>query len=275
MTVEVLARAKINLTLHVTSQRADGYHELDSLVAFSELGDRLTLTKAAKTSLRVSGPFAKGVPTDTSNLVLRAAEVMGVTADIQLDKRLPVASGIGGGSADAAATLTGLAELYDLPLPSGAAQLCLGADVPVCVVGGVVRMRGIGDTLEAVCDRNAGMVILLVNPKVPVATARVFACLVSKTNAPMDEPIPMPSDDAFIDWLRKQRNDLEKPAISVVPEIADVLASLKDQEGALVARMSGSGATCFAIFQDENVARKAANKVRENRPDWWVALASG
>lgn len=270
--IEVLAPAKINLTLHVTGQREDGYHLLDSLVTFAELGDRLTVRKAQETSLRVTGPFAKDVPAGPDNLVLRAAALLGVTAAITLDKRLPVASGIGGGSADAAAALEGLTDLYNIPMPTVPEMLTLGADVPVCALGGMVRMRGIGDAVEVVRNYRPNLSMVLVNPRVPISTPAVFRGLEDKNNAPMEEPMPRVSSDDFTEWLRRQRNDLEAPAIAIAPVINGVLTALQAMDGVQVARMSGSGATCFALFYDERLAADAVGFLRDRHPDWWVEV---
>ena len=276
-TVEVFAPAKINLTLHVTGQREDGYHELDSLVAFAHVGDRLTFARSSETHLTVNGPFAADVPAGSDNLIRRAAELMGLSAAVTLEKNLPVAAGIGGGSADAAATLHGLAKLHSRTLPDTDALLSLGTDVPVCVVGGLVRMRGIGDRLDRIATGQLSWPLVLVNPNVPISTRDVFSCLESKSNAPMDDPFelgPVPHfNDEFPNWLARQRNDLEAPARKIAPVIDDVLAMLRQQDGCQLARMSGSGATCFALFDHESKARSAAGGMAAKQPDWWVAMS--
>lgn len=264
--VTKIAPAKINLTLHVTGQRSDGYHTLDSLVTFAEIGDRITCRRSETLSLTVTGPFAKDVPTDT-NLVLDAARLMGVTADITLEKNLPVASGIGGGSADAAATLHALSDLYNRPLPDLDAQLSLGADVPVCVHGGVLRMSGIGDRIEVLHQHPLTIPMVLVNPGVSVSTPEVFTALARKDNPPMPDDTPTLFDDAFLDWLFAQRNDLQEPALHIAPRIEDVLSALRDTGG--FARMSGSGATCFALYPDERDAARAVADIAAAYPEWW------
>ena len=273
MAVEVFAPAKINLTLHVTGQRGDGYHLLDSYVCFAGIGDRLSFEKAPETSLAVSGPFADAVPGGPGNLVLRAAELLGVTARITLEKRLPVASGIGGGSADAAATLRGLTDLYSLPMPSPQDVLTLGADVPVCLLGGQVRMRGIGDDLTLVTSSRMNWPTVLVNPGIPVSTAEVFRRLPSRSNAPMPEEMLEHIYNDFPDWLGHQRNDLEAPAIAIAPEISGVLDALRAEPGCRIARMSGSGATCFAIFDEDDQAAEAVQSIKRTHPDWWAEVA--
>ncbi|WP_434290167.1 4-(cytidine 5'-diphospho)-2-C-methyl-D-erythritol kinase [Celeribacter sp. SCSIO 80788] len=272
MTVKVFAPAKINLSLHVTGQREDGYHLLDSLVAFVDLGDQVTASPASHSALSVTGPFAEGVPTDGSNLVLKAAECADFSMSLTLDKHLPPASGIGGGSADAAATLRAAARLGAVPV-SAERSLALGADVPVCLRAKPMRMRGIGDVLEPVTMPALHMV--LVNPKVEVSTPEVFRRLERKDNLAMPDILPRwPDTLAFVDWLSTQRNDLEKPAVKLVPEVAAALAALALTPGALMVRMSGSGATCFGLFADRYAADVAALQLAEGNPWWWVKSAS-
>ena len=266
MTVEVFAPAKINLTLHVTGQRDDGYHLLDSYVVFADVGDDLTVTLAEDMALTVSGPFAAGVPTDARNLCWRAAELFGVTAHIHLVKNLPPAAGIGGGSSDAAAVIKALEALTGRPAPFD--PMLLGADVPVCMVGHAARMQGIGEYVLPLFQEPDFAV--LVNPRVEVPTPQVFARLAQKANAPMT---PWPEGGgkaAALAWLKAQRNDLQAPAIAVAPVIGEVLAALKGCEGARMTRMSGSGATCFAVFETLAAAEKAATRLAGERPDWWV-----
>ncbi|RAP42399.1 4-(cytidine 5'-diphospho)-2-C-methyl-D-erythritol kinase [Rhodovulum viride] len=271
MTVEAFAPAKINLTLHVTGQREDGYHLLDSLVVFADIGDRLTLERAEDLSLSVSGPRAGGVPVDGRNLVLKAAALFGPGpgAAIRLDKRLPAAAGIGGGSSDAAAALRGLAALWGRDLPGPEAVLSLGADVPVCLAPGPVRMRGVGEEiLPAPALPDFGL--MLVNPGVEVPTPAVFKGLVRKDNAPMPDLPNWTSAAVLAEWLAGQRNDLEPPARAEAPVIGEVLAAIAASPGCLLARMSGSGATCFGIYPDRAAAEHAAILLRESRPGWWV-----
>lgn len=271
-TVEVFAPAKINLTLHVTGQRSDGYHLLDSYVCFADIGDRLTLRKARTTSLDVTGPFAGSVPGGPDNLVLRAAALLGLSAQITLEKNLPAAAGIGGGSADAAATIHGLTDLYNVPLPKPDEVLALGADVPVCLMGGQVRMRGIGDRLTPINTRMSWPTVL-VNPGVAVPTAEVFRRLASKTNPPMPDDVLDDTYNEFPDWLGHQRNDLETPAIDIAPVIGDALDALRAEAGCRIARMSGSGATCYAIFDDDDQAAEAVRVIRKAHPSWWAEVA--
>lgn len=264
MTTEI-ARAKVNLCLHVTGQRADGYHLLDSLVTFADVGDVLHVVPAERLNLVVEGPFAAEVPGGGDNLVLQAARLVGARVSIRLEKHLPVASGIGGGSADAAACLRALARL-GFELPPVAEQARLGADVPVCVAGQVMRMRGIGEVLEPVGNW-PGLHAVLVNPGGALSTPKVFAALSETSKTPLGWP---PTADATR-WLAAQRNDLEVPATGLKPEIAEVVLALR-RAGAGLARMCGSGATCYGLFPTGEAAQAVA-EVLAGRGWWAVACA--
>lgn len=254
------APAKLNLALHVTGRREDGYHLLDSLVAFATVGDVITLTPG-RLSLTIDGPFSQGLDAGDDNLCLRAARLIGGQAAIHLTKNLPVASGIGGGSADAAAVLRAFAAT-GLTMPEDTQHL--GADVPACLAGTAARMRGIGERLDPV-PLLPPLPIVLVNPGVPLATPQVFAALDRADNPPM--PNSEWQDAAsLIYWLAQCRNDLETPALTLAPVIGDVLARLRGH-GARIARMSGSGATCFGIFDDADHAKAGA--IAMSHPGWW------
>ncbi|MBD0865701.1 MAG: 4-(cytidine 5'-diphospho)-2-C-methyl-D-erythritol kinase [Rhodobacteraceae bacterium] len=230
-TVDIFAPAKLNLTLHVTGRRADGYHLLDSLVAFADIGDQITVAPCPVLSLTIGGPQAVYLSTGHSNLVLRAANFLGPqrSAAIHLDKQLPVAAGIGGGSADAAATLRALSMLWDVDLPLPEATVDLGADVPVCMIGQTLRMQGVGDQITRLPDL-PDMEVVLVNPRIAVSTPDIFRGLAEKSNAPMDQDLPnWNSLDAFTEWLGHQRNDLQALAMEQQPVIADVLAANADK----------------------------------------------
>ncbi len=271
--VEVFAPAKINLCLHVTGRRTDGYHLLDSLVAFAGVGDRIIVEPDPGLTLTVTGPQAAGLTAGPDNLVLRAARAFGAGlpgARITLDKHLPTASGIGGGSADAAAALKALAALWSRPLPSPEAVLALGADVPVCLAGRARRMTGAGETLSEVPPLPPAW-IALANPGVAVSTPDVFARLDRRDNPPLPAVPSFTGAAALATWLQRQRNDLEPAALGLAPAIAEALAALSAQPGVLIARMSGSGATCFALFAAETPARAAARALA--RPGWWTAAA--
>lgn len=274
MMSKTFAPAKINLTLHVTGQRADGYHLLDSLVAFAaDVGDRVRVMPADAVSLEVTGPMAEGVPNDESNLCAKAAKLFDQPVAITLDKHLPMAAGIGGGSSDAAATLFAMADLTGTnTLPEGATDL--GADVRVCLARQAARMRGIGEEVEQI-EGFPELYAVLANPGIAVSTPEVFAALESKQNLAMPKRIPRWRGAwSAIDWISKQRNDLEEPARKIAPVIGDVLDALATLPGARVARMSGSGATCFALFEERTDADMAAETLAEAHPDWWVTAAT-
>ncbi|CUH67240.1 4-diphosphocytidyl-2-C-methyl-D-erythritol kinase [Thalassovita gelatinovora] len=262
---ETFASAKVNLTLHVTGQRADGYHLLDSLVMFADCGDRITLRLSETATLTVSGPKASGVPTGPENLVLRAAGLMRVGAEIGLEKHLPAAAGIGGGSSDAAAVLLAIRDLTGRIIPEQG--LSLGADIPVCLIGQAAIMRGIGEDVT-VLENMPTLHAVLINPGVPVPTGAVFQGLSRKDNPPMEPLPPALNFETLIGWLGQQRNDLQGPAIVAQPAIGDVLRSIAATAGCRLARMSGSGATCFGLYETADAATKAATVLQ--RPDWWV-----
>ena len=272
MAVEAIARAKVNLTLHVTGRRGDGYHLIDSLVAFADIGDRITVEAAETLTLHITGPYAYGLSA-TDNLCLKAARALHPTrgARITLDKQLPIASGIGGGSADAAATLTALSQLWQLPMPPPATILALGADVPVCLNGHPARMQGIGDQITAATLPEAWLV--LANPGIAVSTADVFRALRHRENPALQTVPNFPDAPALATYLQTQRNDLEPPARDLAPSIAEVIASLNTQPGCLVARMSGSGATCFGLFATQTAAETAAQALQKTHPGWWIKAA--
>lgn len=278
--VSVEARAKINLALHVTGRRPDGYHDLDMLVAFADVGDRLSVERAAVDRFEITGPMATGLAADGDNLVIRARDGFRALTGwsepvaIRLDKRLPVASGIGGGSADAAATLVALCRLagHDAEDPALAPlALSLGADVPMCRVGKPAHVSGIGETVEPVSLGHA-YGLLLVNPGLGLSTPAVFRSLERRDNPP---PPPLPNDLSRQDFAAflaaETRNDLEAPARALLPVIGDVLGEIAAIDEIRLARMSGSGATCFGLFDDRATAEAAAGRLRARHPAWWVA----
>lgn len=265
------APAKVNLYLRVTGRRADGYHLLDSLAIFAAVGDSLAVAPAERLTLRLDGPEAGALAAEPDNLVLRAARALaaatGVTrgAALTLTKRLPVASGIGGGSADAAAALRGLARLWGVAADLPAIAATLGADVPVCLASGPARMQGIGEVLSP-APALPGFGLLLVNPRVAVATPAVFAARAPGFSAPAEVPAGLADAPALAEWLRPLGNDLEAAAIGLCPPIAAVLAAIAAQPDCLLARMSGSGATCFGIFPTPAAAEAAAAALPAG---WW------
>lgn len=265
------APAKVNLTLHVTGQRADGYHLLDSLVCFADVGDHVSVAAADRLTLTIAGPQSAALPVADDNLVLRAARLIGPGrgAAITLEKVLPVSSGIGGGSADAAAALRALARHWQVPLPQD--TLCLGADVPVCLAGRASRMCGIGEGLTPVALPKGWL--LLVNPGVSVSTPAVFRALDQRQNPPMPPVLPTFHDVASLArFLRAMRNDMEPAATALEGRIGAARAAINDLPGCLLARMSGSGATCFGLFAENPAPHATA--LRLAHPDWWIAAAA-
>lgn len=274
-----LAPAKINLALHVTGQRADGYHLIESIVTFADTGDLLSFAAAKADDFIVSGRFAHFVPTDVvdgnANLVLQARDLLrraladrGISTTpvaIHLEKNLPVAAGIGGGSADAAATLRGLLRFWDASLPEPdliALCLSLGADVPMCLKGEALMARGVGEEL-ATLPTLPSLPLVLGNPLIGVSTPDIFRRLLRK-----DNPSIGARDDDWVPFLKTLRNDLEPPARSLVREI-DQISNMIGAEGAILTRMSGSGATCFGIFPSPETAQKAVDSLNEQKPDWY------
>jgi 4-diphosphocytidyl-2-C-methyl-D-erythritol kinase len=283
--VTAFAPAKVNLYLHVLGQGDNGYHLLDSLVAFADIGDRVTAEAAEGLSLTVEGPEAAALDgLGDNNLVLRAARLLaartgidaGAGAALQLDKRLPVAAGIGGGSADAAAALRALNELWGRPLEDAALAalgLELGADVPACLASRPVWVGGIGERIEP-----AGFLpplgIVLANPRRPLPTPDVFRARRGPFSE-MERFDPVPCDPAALAAvLASRRNDLTEAALAVVPEIATVLEHLRQLPGALLARMSGTGATCFALFADRASAAVAGEALAQAKTRWWSAAGA-
>jgi len=313
--ISVPALAKVNLYLHVTGRREDGYHELDSLVVFADVGDTVTASAAPDLSLTVSGPFAAALgDTSDDNLVIKAARTLGTHAHVpalarlHLEKNLPVASGIGGGSADAAATLKALVDLWQLELPDAhirhaAAQLAvekdtvraletlftvwrddldhdmmlavaleLGADVPVCLEGRALYMGGMGERLDLAPDLPPAWLVLA-NPGAALSTPAVFQAREGDFSKPA-RFFDAPTDAAHLAQLLSERgNDLTAPACALAPVIGETLRALEAQDGTLLARMSGSGATCFALYASAEAAARAAHNVQSQHPDWWVAAA--
>lgn len=276
------APAKVNLTLRVLGRRADGYHDIESLVVFAEIGDRLTLTPGNALALSVVGPRAAQSGAEADNLVLKAvralaAHVAGLRAGaLRLEKNLPVAAGLGGGSADAAAALRLLARANKLPPDDprlAEAARATGADVPVCLDPRPRIMRGIGEILSAPLPLPR-LPALLVNPGVAVPTKLVFAGWKPSANASRSAEraaVPkVPNEQQLLDWLAGEANDLEAPAIALAPVIAEVMASLRAAAGCRLARMSGSGATCFALFSSAAEAAAAGNDLRARFSDWWI-----
>lgn len=286
-TLTAFGRAKVNLSLRVVGRRADGYHDLESIVAFADCADRLMLVPGPELSLQTIGPLADACGESTDNLVLKAARLLDeAVPDLQLgaftlEKVLPVAAGIGGGSADAAAALRLLAQLNGLALDDKrlvAVALKTGADVPVCLTSQACDMTGVGENLLPLSL--PALPCVMVNPRVPVATKDVFQALGLRAGqirvgiTDLFKATAWPDAGASVDdWvaaLEKVPNDLEPPALKVEPVIADVLSALSESSGVLLARMSGSGGTCFAIFANAEDAQAAGEQISKASPQWWV-----
>ena len=280
MLVTERAHAKINLALHIIGRRPDGYHELDSIVAFADVADVLTIAPAAKVSISLSGPFASDLPPDDENIILTAWHLLASfdgkkktpfsPVKFHLEKNLPVASGIGGGSADAAAALRGLIQYFKISISSkdlNDLALQLGADVPICLLQKTSRMRGIGEIIEPI-DIDLPSGIVLVNPRIPATTSKVFESLNLLCCQSFGAEIGNVYD------IQNWRNDLTAPAIALVPEIADVIGRLNFQPDTICSRMSGSGATCFGLFESLEKAQSAAGAIAGKHPNWWVVATT-
>jgi 4-diphosphocytidyl-2-C-methyl-D-erythritol kinase len=269
------ACAKINLALHVLGRRLDGYHELDSVVAFADFGDELRIRKSPTTTLTVLGPFARQVPAGSDNIVIKAHAVLGQilqldlpNIEIELIKNLPVASGIGGGSADAAAYMRAMLRMLKKPVNETEIKSfarSLGADVPVCFYQTPCHMQGIGETIS-VLTINLPSAIVLVNPAKPCATPAVFAKLALSPGQNHGSKIDLENSPIW-------RNDLTAPALQVEPDIERVLESLLAEQCFSAARMSGSGATCFGLASNMALASAAAARLSVRNPNWWVKAA--
>jgi len=275
------APAKVNLYLHVTGKRADGYHLLDSLVVFTGVGDHLSFVPADRLSLTLTGPGAASLSPDPDNIVLRAArllaEQLGRSPDvaITLEKHLPVAAGIGGGSADAAATLRGLLTLWQASLTTEALDglgLALGADLPVCLAGRPTQMAGIGEILAPAVTLPPAWLVL-VNPRLGLSTPAVFKARQASFSPPMPFTTAPRDPAQMAAWLSERTNDLAAAALALQPMIGIMLERIAATDHCLLARMSGSGATCFGLYGDQVSAEKAAARLTADHPSWWVAAA--
>lgn len=290
MTTACFAPAKINLALHVIGQRDDGYHLIETLVVFADIRDRVSVTSSLRDTFEITGPNAWALAHENParNLVIGARDLLRrelesagqptTPVSIVLEKHLPTGSGMGGGSADAAATLKALAQLWsggDLPGSVSEASVALGADVPMCLLGRPLFATGIGERLRPVADMPA-FAVVLVNPGVHISTPTVFKALATKKNPPLSlDDIPSSAETLeWIAWLQEgTRNDLQTPANALAPEIADVLKAIDSTEP-LLTRMTGSGATCLGIFEDRAKAEAAARRLLHDHPDWWITAAT-
>ena len=272
---EEKASAKVNLCLQIVGQKSNGFHLLDSIVAFTEFGDKLFFKKSDKLELTVQGAFSDQIPVDNSNLILKAAELLRTLnkiktgAHITLIKNLPPSAGLGGGSSDAAAAIRGLSRLWGTDLPEIRDLMTIGSDLPVCINQKTQHMQGFGEVLNEI-NTFPNLPILLVNPLKKVSTQTVFRMLKNKKNLPLSkyEKLFETKKDC-IEWLLLQRNDLMEPAVSVEPVISEVLRLISNQISVKKVSMSGSGATCFGVFDNKHDCDLAMRKVRGERPEWW------
>ena len=283
--LSVFAPAKINLYLHVTDKLANGYHSLDSLISFADIGDDIIIEPAKNFQFEITGPFSgalKGndisAEPDSSNLAVKAVWALSRLTEkapalhMRLVKNLPLGAGIGGGSADAAAALWGLLEYWGLPKNlSGLDDLMLklGADVPACFACEPCRVQGIGEVLDN-APTLPEVPVVLVYPGKPCHTAKIFNHMKTSFSLPVTLPEVITSFDMLCDVLSHTTNDLTQAALDSVPDIKNVLQSLDAQSGCGLSRMSGSGSSCFGLFEDEQTAETAALKLAEKNPDWWV-----
>lgn len=276
----ITAPAKVNLCLHITGKRNDGYHLLESLAVFTQFGDELELLPSSGLSLTVTGPYAGALHVESleNNLVWRAAHLLrsatgtGAGASIVLHKNIPIGAGLGGGSADAAAALIGLMQLWQAPLPTvqlHAIALQLGSDVPACLVSRPVWMAGVGEHIKSVSLPRGGWLVL-VNPGVSLLTADVYRAYAPPFSPSPDMLPPMKDVNALAAWAARQHNALEAPAMRCLPLIRQVVGAIGHTEGCLLARMSGSGATCFGLYASGAKAKAAAAALSAAHPQWWV-----
>jgi 4-diphosphocytidyl-2-C-methyl-D-erythritol kinase len=279
--ISIVAPAKVNLFLHVGARRESGYHELQSLMAFADVGDELLIESDNGLSLTVAGPFAAALGREADNIVLKAAHALadraGVAANakITLVKNLPAASGLGGGSSDAAGALRGLSKLWRVNVTEADLQRIafgLGSDVPVCLKGTPCWVEGAGERLSIV-PIFPTLHAVLVNPGVEVSTAQAYGAVRDKTGTATQHPATFRDAAALIDFLKTANNDLQAPAMKLAPVINDVLAALRAHNSTLLARMSGSGATCFGIVASKEVARAVAEEIASAHVGWWVKPA--
>jgi 4-diphosphocytidyl-2-C-methyl-D-erythritol kinase len=279
------ACAKVNLTLHILGKRPDGYHELDSLVVFADLCDELSFTPAPEDRLTLDGPFGGAI--DGENLIFKAKRVVAgwlgreIHGDFRLDKNIPVAAGVGGGSSDAAAAIRILLRAYGNPAAESFIEraAAVGADVPVCLYNRAAWMRGLGERVTPAANV-APLPAILVNPRIKVSTAEVFKRLNAGPYRPDEVPPSALSEADFSSpgkaaaALKLGRNDLEAPAVAVEPAVEHTLDAIRRQEGCLLARLSGSGPTCFGLFPIQEIAKAAAEAVAREHPSWWVAAVT-
>jgi 4-diphosphocytidyl-2-C-methyl-D-erythritol kinase len=271
MKINSFAAAKVNLALHVRGLKSNGYHELHSLVTFANIGDIIEVRPSNELKLTIEGPFADNVPKDTDNIVIKAAKFLlpDGKAHINLIKNLPVEAGLGGGSADAAATLRSLSKLWNIPIPK--TPEVLGADVPICLLKETAIVQGIGEKITPV-SIPSNLHIVLIKPNIGLSTAKVFNNLKNKHNEKMCTFKGTDSIEEFANYLNKLRNDLLQTSITIVPLLRDIINFLNVQNGNYYTQMSGSGTTCFGLFDDEVSAMRALSQAKIKFPNMWCKM---
>ena len=271
MKINSFAAAKVNLALHVRGLKSNGYHELHSLITFANIGDIIEVRTSNELKLTIEGPFADNVPKDTDNIVIKAAKFLlpDGKAHINLIKNLPVEAGLGGGSADAAATLRSLSKLWNIPIPK--TPEVLGADVPICLLKETAIVQGIGEKITPV-SIPSNLHIVLIKPNIGLSTGKVFNNLKNKHNEKMCTFNGTDSIEEFANYLNKLRNDLLQTSITIVPLLRDIINFLNVQKGNYYTQMSGSGTTCFGLFDDEVSAMRALSQAKIKFPNMWCKM---
>ena len=268
--------AKINLALHVTGIQADGYHALDSIVAFTDVFDRLFFKRSLKNVVTLTGEFSKSINV-RENSILQALKLFGNGLtdrfSINLEKNLPIGAGLGGGSADAAAVIRFITNNSKHLMPSFKALSKIGADIPACVLSVASRVRGIGEIVRPLDISEINLWVVLVNPDIFVSTGSIFEEVTEKYNQPLESFIDLSGTDQFIDYLKRQRNDLQTIAIKKHPEINKVLHTIEETEDVLLSRMSGSGSTCFGLYRNQHIAKKAVTYISKKSDKWWIKFS--
>ena len=268
--------AKINLALHVTGIQADGYHALDSIVVFTDVFDRLFFKRSLKNVVTLTGEFSESINVQ-ENSILQALKLFGNGLtdrfSINLEKNLPIGAGLGGGSADAAAVIRFITNNSKHLMPSYEVLSKIGADIPACVLSAASRVGGIGEIVRPLDMSEINLWVVLVNPDIFVSTGSIFEEVTEKHNQPLESFIDLSSTDKFVDYLKRQRNDLQTIAIKKHPEINKVLATIEETEDVLLSRMSGSGSTCFGLYRNQDIAKKAVTYISKKSDKWWIKFS--
>ncbi len=276
ITFEERAYAKVNLALHITGVRDDGYHTLDSIVVFTDVYDKLIIQRTKKSGLSLNGKFSEFLSIE-KNSILKVLELyrnkIPYHLFINLEKNLPIGAGLGGGSADAAAVIRFITNVSKHLMPSSEALSEIGADIPACVLSVASRVGGIGEIIRPLDISEINLWVVLVNPDIFVSTGSIFEEVTEKYNQPLESFIDLSSTDQFIDYLKRQRNDLQTIAIKRHPEINKVLHTIEETEDVLLSRMSGSGSTCFGLYGNQDIAKKAVSYISKKSDKWWVKFS--